>query len=110
MDAEQIINEAKKKIKHILDTRKISFYSLAQETGISEATLLNWYSKRNNTPSLYSTILVCKALKIPISSLFIEDESVLYLENCKKDILSKWDLLNDKQKDAILLHMDSYIG
>lgn len=110
MDAEQIINEAKKKIKYILNTRKISFYALSQETGISEATLLNWYSKRNNTPSLYSTILVCRALKIPISSLFVEDDSISYLEDCKKDILSKWDLLNDKQKDAIISHIDSYIG
>ena len=104
-----IILKLKTKLKKIIDSKNVPINQLAINSDISDACIRNWFSKRNYCPSLEALCKVCDALNIEIWQLFIDEtQKVFPLTKEQFELLSSWDELQNKQKDAISVIIKSY--
>ncbi len=93
----------KDKIKTEIEARKISIYKLANDAGVSETCIRNWYSKRDYSPSITSLEKICSALNINILQLLIDEESEFYpLDKESINFIKLWNQLETKDKEAVL--------
>lgn len=99
----------KNKILDELNSRNLSIYELAKQIDLSEPCIRNWFNNKNYVPSLNSLEKVCNYLHIPLSVIFLSEDETLYpLSTAEKDLLEKYKKLNEKQKEAIKIHINSY--
>ena len=105
------VSKVKWRIKDYMSQKEISIYELAKKADLTEACIRNWYTKRGYTPSLEAIIKVSKALDVPLADLFREDENEqFYVNKEEKELLMDWSMLSDKQKGAVKVVIDSFIG
>lgn len=89
------------RIKQLQLQRNWSVYHLALESGISAATILNWFN-RKATPSINLLEKICNAFGITLAQFFNESDDVIELTEQDKELLREWVLLHAAEKDAIL--------
>lgn len=105
----EIIISIKNKILAELESRKLSIYELAKQVDLSEPCIRNWFNNKNYIPSLSSLIKVCNYLNIPLYILFLTKDEKLYpLSKSEKCMMEQYNKLNEKQKEAIRLLINSY--
>ncbi len=106
---ETAAERARKKIKELMTAHGMSAYTLAQEADLTQNCISNWYGKRHYEPSLSSLEKVCAVFGISISELLCnKNETMVPIDNDFKGIYDDWHRLTPQQKQAILLHINSY--
>lgn len=90
-------------------TRNWTEYQLAQRSGLPQSTISSWYRK-NMLPSLQSLEKICKAFDMTMAQFLIEHECHREVTPDQQELLSKWELLSIKQKQAFFMLMDSIMG
>jgi transcriptional regulator with XRE-family HTH domain len=83
-------------------------YQLAQKAGLPQSTISSWYRKEM-LPTLQSLEKICNAYDITMAQFLSEDENLTEITPTQKELLSKWELLSPKQKQAFLELMSSII-
>lgn len=61
------MGDIQKRILELLSERGWSIYKLAQETGIHQTTIYDWFNEKKFTPSRKSLEAVCAALGISLA-------------------------------------------
>lgn len=104
------ILKLKVRIKDLMDKKHLNYYSLGNLSDLSEVTIRNWYSKRDCTPTLPAIFSICKVFELsPAQLLCDETEELLPISREDKDLLAKYHLLSDIEKQAILKVMNAFI-
>lgn len=93
------------KILQLRKSRNWTEYRLAEESGVPQSTISSWYSK-GIIPSISSLEKICKAFGITMSHFFATGLEYVELTPQQKELLEKWDALNDKQKESLLLFLN----
>lgn len=94
--------EIKKKIRELMRSNKMSVYQLALKSGVSEACIRNWYSKRNYAPNLEPLQKVAKALEIPFAQLFVDENEKLFpVDKQTKELLEEYFSLSKDKRQLI---------
>lgn len=88
------------KLNQLLKERGWTRYRLAKESGLSEATITNIFT-RNNTPTVGTIEVICKGMGISLSQFFSENDMVELTPELKV-FYKEWTLLTDEQKDAVI--------
>ena len=105
-----LVERVKFRIKELIEIKRISIYELAEKADLTEACIRNWYTKRNNTPSLAAIEKICRAFDISESELVRRDDEELVPMTEKEKLLSKnWLLLDEKQRNLILMQIDAFL-
>lgn len=105
-----LVERVKLKIKELIEIKKISIYELAEKADLTEACIRNWYTKRNYTPSLEAIEKICRAFDISESELVRrDDEELLPVTEKEKQLLKNWLLLDEKQRNLILMQIDAFL-
>lgn len=81
-------------------------YQLAQNSGVPQSTISSWH-RNNNIPTITTLELICKAFGITMSQFFAESNIPLDLTDEQKEILEKWNMLDEKKKKVVIQLMDS---
>lgn len=105
-----LVSKVKSKIKELIISKRLSIYELAQKADLREACIRNWYTARNYTPSLEAIEKICKALEISVFELFCDGEDVIPVNHENMLLLKKMQKLNAIQKNAVMIHIESYIN
>ena len=104
-----MISMVKFNIQKFMKMKGVTVRELALRTGLSEVAIRNWFSAVNYAPSLPNLEKVCIALEIqPFELFYDETDDVVPLSREKRALLNKYDLLNDKQKEAMMTMLESY--
>lgn len=94
--------EIKEKIKDLMKKKNMSIYQLALKSGVSEACIRNWYSKRNYAPNLEPLQKVANALDIPFAQLFIGENEKLYpIDKPTKKLLDDYFSLDVERRQLV---------
>lgn len=105
-----LVERVKLKIKELIEIKKISIYELAEKADLTEACIRNWYTKRNYTPSLEAIEKICRAFDISESELVRrDDEELVPMTEKEKQLLKNWLLLDEKQRNLILMQIDAFL-
>lgn len=100
-----------KRIEDLMKQRDLTYYRLAQLSGLSQSTLNNMKT-RGSLPSLYTLEQICKGLQISLSQFFMDEtETCQCLNNIQLEILKHLSLLTPEQQKLILelvKNMNSY--
>lgn len=94
-----------KRITELRKQRNWTEYKLAEEAKLPQSTISSWYRK-NMVPSIPSLEKICQAFGITLSQFFAGQAECIDLTIDQRQILDKWNLLNDKQKHALLEFLD----
>jgi len=106
-----IVTKVKNKIRVLTAKKGITIYELSKQSGVSEACIRNWYSKRNYQPSLDSLVNICEVLDLSLSQLFVaEDENFYPVNEESKKFLNCFLALNVNTKKHILGIMEALSG
>ena len=98
MNNETIVS-IKNRILTELNNRGLSIYELAKQIDLSEPCIRNWFNDKNYVPSLNSLVKVWNYLNISLSVIFLsKDENLYPISQSEKDMLEKYNKLNEKQK------------
>ncbi len=96
------------RIKELRESRKWSVYKLAKLSGIPQSTIATWYQK-NLYPPIDKLEILCDAFGISLSEFFsMGPERVLTDEQLS--LLDKWNLLNSKERAAVLNIIDAFLS
>lgn len=105
-----LVKRVKLKKKELIEIKKISIYELAEKADLTEACIRNWYTKRNYTPSLEAIEKICRAFDISESELVRrDDEELVPMTEKEKQLLKNWLLLDEKQRNLILMQIDAFL-
>lgn len=99
MDVLERINELRK-------NRGWSIYKLAEESGITQSTLANMFTRKSN-PSIPTLIQLCEAFGITLSQFF-DDKELKYSDD-ELMLLSNYKKLNEKEKHIINSLIDNIL-
>lgn len=99
MDVLERINELRK-------NRGWSIYKLAEESGITQSTLANMFTRKSN-PSISTLIQLCEAFGITLSQFF-DDKELKYSDD-ELMLLSNYKKLNEKEKHIINSLIDNIL-
>ena len=94
------------RINELRDNRGWSIYKLAEESGLTQSTLANMFSRKTN-PSISTLKQLCDAFGITISQFF-EDENTGYSDD-ELLLLSNYRKLNNKEKNIVLSLTDNIL-
>lgn len=100
MDVLERINELRK-------NRGWSIYKLAEESGITQSTLANMFTRKSN-PSIPTLIQLCEAFGITLSQFF--DDKELEYSDDELMLLSNYRKLNEKEKNIINSLIDNILN
>ncbi|MCM1306245.1 MAG: helix-turn-helix transcriptional regulator [Bacteroides sp.] len=89
-----------KRIKQLQNERNWTNYQLSAETGISQSTINNMYS-RNTLPSMTSLIALCKAFEISLSEFFYESDTNIILSDNEQSLILSYRKLNGRNKNIV---------
>jgi transcriptional regulator with XRE-family HTH domain len=81
-------------------------YQLAQKAGLPQSTISSWYRKEM-LPSLQSLEKICNAFDMTMAQFLAENDNLTEITPDQKELLTKWELLSSKQKQAFLELMNS---
>ena len=87
------------RIQELRESREWSVYKLAKLSGIPQSTIATWYQK-NLYPPIDKIEILCNTFKISLLDFF-SYEDFNGLSKDQKNLLTKWDQLSEKEKDAI---------
>lgn len=105
-----LVERVKFRIKELIEIKRISIYELAEKSDLTEACIRNWYTKRNYTPSLEAIEKICRAFDISKSELVRrDDEELVPMTEKEKLLLKNWLLLDEKQRNLILMQIDAFL-
>lgn len=94
-----IFMNAKLRIRKLMAERQWSEYRLALESGLSQSTISNIFS-RNTTPSISTLESICKAFGITLAQFFAEGDWV-ELTSEQLEMFRAWSSLTPAQKEVI---------
>ena len=94
-----IFMNAKLRIRKLMAERHWSEYRLALESGLSQSTISNIFS-RNTTPSIPTLESICKAFGITLAQFFAEGDWV-ELTSEQLEMFRAWSSLTPAQKEVI---------
>ena len=94
------------KITALRISRNWTEYKLSEEAGLPQSTISSWYGKKM-TPSFSSLEKICNAFGITMSQFFANDSESVSLTEQQKEMLNKWNSLNEKQKKSLLQFLDN---
>lgn len=98
----KMTDEIKSKIKNLMKSKHMNIYQLSLKSGVSEACIRNWYSKRNYAPNIESLEKVANALEVPFSQLFTnKDENLFPVDEQTKEHLEQYHALNNNKRKII---------
>ena len=90
---------AKQRIRELMEERQWSEYRLALESGLSQSTISNIFS-RNTTPSIPTLESICKGFGITLAQFFAEGDWV-ELTPEQHEMFDEWSSLTAAQKEAL---------
>lgn len=93
------------KLKELMDERGWSEYKLSKESGLSQSTVRNLFT-RNNIPTFQTLEAICQAFGMTLSQFF-SDEDALGLTQEQKTLLAKWSTISKEQQRILLELMDT---
>ena len=82
--------------------KKMTVYALAKATGLSTSSLSN-FLKGNTKPYVYTLLLICEALSISITDLFIAKTELLEEE---EKIIICYRKMSNKKKRMLSFYME----
>lgn len=94
------------KVKKLQAERGWTTYKLSLESGITQSTLSNMFS-RGTCPSIETLVLLCDAFGISLSEFFSEGEKSTYLSDSEKELICKYRSLPKNEKDAVIAMIKS---
>lgn len=97
------------KIKKMQEERGWSTYKLSLESGITQSTLSNMFS-RGTCPTIETLELICEAFNISICEFFSDGEKTTYLSNNERDFIKKYRALPEHEKNAIFALVNNLIS
>ena len=83
-------------------------YQLSERSGLPQSTISSWYRK-NMVPTVPSLEKICEAFGITLSQLFAGDDTPIVLTAKQKEMLERWDRLNDEQQAVIFQLIDKVL-
>lgn len=83
-------------------------YQLAERSGLPQSTISSWYRK-NMIPSVPSLEKICEAFGITLSQLFAGEDMPFSLTEQQKEMLERWDRLDEEQQAIIFQLIDKMI-
>ena len=94
-----MVMNSKLRIRELMAERQWSEYRLALESGLSQSTISNIFS-RNTTPSIPTLESICKGFGITLAQFFAEGDWV-ELTPEQHEMFVAWSSLTSAQKEAI---------
>lgn len=102
-------------IEMLRKEKNMSWYKLAQKSGISQSTLSNLIN-RGNSPSVDTLEKICNGLGISLSEFFfITDEKIKNKPDEYNELLQRYMLLGEKEREylrqtirLLIVHSQSY--
>lgn len=94
------------KIKKMQAERGWSTYKLAYESGLTQSTLSNMFT-RGTCPTVDTLEKICEAFGISLSEFFEENQQKAHLSKNEQEFLNKYRTLTDKEKDAVKSMIDA---
>ena len=101
-----MVMNSKLRIRELMAERQWSEYRLALESGLSQSTISNIFS-RNTTPSIPTLESICKAFGITLAQFFSVEDECAKLKKDEKDCLSYWGRLDPLEKQLTLAYMQA---
>ena len=83
-----------------------SEYQLAERSGLPQSTISSWYRK-NIIPTVPSLEKICEAFGITLSQLFASEGSAVTLTLRQKELLDRWDRLDEEQQQIVFQLIDN---
>ena len=83
-----------------------SEYQLAERSGLPQSTISSWYRK-NIIPTVPSLEKICEAFGITLSQLFATEGSAVTLTPRQKELLDRWDRLDEEQQKIVFQLIDN---
>ena len=97
-----------KRLKDLMHSKGINEYKLSKLSEVPQSTINSMFRKQNN-PTIYTLEKICRSLNITMSEFFRqEDENPDITDENLAKLISKWDALTLKQKEAILAVISSF--
>lgn len=94
------------RINELRNNRGWSIYKLAEESGLTQSTLANMFTRKSN-PSIPTLIQLCDAFGITLSQFF--DDKELEYSDDELMLLSNYKKLNEKEKHIINSLIDNIL-
>lgn len=89
------------RIQQLLRQRGWTEYRLAKESGLSQSTLNNIFS-RHTVPTVATIEMIAKSFGITLSQFFAESGESVELTGEQQRLLEKWNALSPEQRKALL--------
>lgn len=93
------------RIKKENEKRGWTVYRLAREAKMSASTLTNML-RRGTSPSFSTVDRICSAYGITIAEFLYGQENLIHLNSVQKRHMDRWNLLTEKQQQAVELFID----
>jgi len=93
------------KIRILMEKRGWTMYQLAKESGVSWSTIRNMF-QRNTAPTVPTLEALCNGLEISMAELLLGPDYP-ELSNETKELIRRWNKLNNHDKDIIMELMSS---
>lgn len=94
------------RLRHLMDERGWTVYRVARESGLSEKTVYNIYS-RNTMPSIPTLESICNAFGITLAQFFA-DGKLIEVSLDLEEVFENWIVLTPEQKEATLSMMRAF--
>ena len=94
------------RLRHLMDERGWTVYRVACESGLSEKTVYNIYS-RNTMPSIPTLEAICNAFGITLAQFFA-DGKLIEMSLDLEEVFENWIVLTPEQKEATLSMMRAF--
>ena len=83
-------------------------YQLSERSGLPQSTISSWYRK-SMIPTVPSLEKICEAFGITLSQLFAADDTPVALTPKQREMLNRWDRLNEEQQTVIFQLIDKML-
>lgn len=94
------------RLRHLMNERGWTVYRVARESGLSEKTVYNIYS-RNTMPSIPTLEAICNAFGITLAQFFA-DGKLIEMSLDLEEVFENWIVLTPEQKEATLSMMRAF--
>ena len=94
------------RINEIKNSYGWSLYKLSEESGISQSTLSNMFS-RNTNPSITTLSMICDAFGITLSEFFNTENKKISIDETL--LLTNYKKLSNKDRKVVLSLIDTLI-
>ena len=92
--------DTNERIRQLMDERQWTEYRLAKESGLSQSTIANLFS-RNTVPSISTLEAICTGFGLTLAQFFCEGNMV-ELSDEQKELFERWISLTSVQKHVLL--------